>query len=131
MTRVKKIHIFPMNLNKSLKILYKKKHIFLQKCDSGIGFIRFFALLTICKFESTNMKQSATQNTQQNNFELHMLSELLSSNDSMLRNYVGVLPGRPDSRMWCPQVIGRDSWVWVKQKALFKRIPPTRWGRRP
>ena len=37
-------------------------------------------------------------------------------------------PGRPDSRMYCPDIIGRDSWVWDKQKTLYKTIPPTGWG---
>ena len=39
--------------------------------------------------------------------------------------------GRPYSRMQCPCVIGRDSWVWGKQKALYKIIPPTSWGGGP
>ena len=28
-----------------------------------------------------------------------------------------LLRGRPYSRMWCLHIIGRDSWVWGKQKA--------------
>ena len=40
-------------------------------------------------------------------------------------------PGRPDSRMYCPDIIGRDSWVWDEQKALYKIIPPTAWGNKP
>ena len=39
-----------------------------------------------------------------------------------------MLLGRPHSKMWCPYVIGRDSWVRVKQKALYKRIPPNGGG---
>ena len=27
-----------------------------------------------------------------------------------------------DSRMWCPHDIGRDSWVWGEQDALYNII---------
>ena len=40
-------------------------------------------------------------------------------------------PGRPDSRMYCPDIIGRGSWVWDEQKTLYKIIPPTGWGNKP
>ena len=40
-------------------------------------------------------------------------------------------PGRPDSRMYCPDIIGRDSWEWDEQKTLYKIIPPTGWGNNP
>ena len=40
-------------------------------------------------------------------------------------------PGRPDSRMYCPDIIGRGSWVWDEQKTLYKTIPPTGWGNNP
>ena len=33
--------------------------------------------------------------------------------------------------MYCPDIIGRDSWVWDEQKALYKIIPPTGWGISP
>ena len=40
--------------------------------------------------------------------------------------------GRPRSRMWCPDVIGRDGWVWVEQGTLRKRkFPPQGGGARP
>ena len=26
--------------------------------------------------------------------------------------------------MYCPDIIGRDSWVWDEQKTLYKTIPP-------
>ena len=42
-----------------------------------------------------------------------------------------MLLGRPESRMWCPYVIGRDSAAWVGQKALYKIFPPQRVGRCP
>ena len=29
-----------------------------------------------------------------------------------------------DSRMWCPHDIGRDSWVWGEQEALYNIISP-------
>ena len=28
------------------------------------------------------------------------------------------------SRMWCPQDIGRDSWVWGEQETLYNIISP-------
>ena len=39
-----------------------------------------------------------------------------------------MLLGRPDSRMWCLCVIVRDSWVWVKQEALYTNISPHKVG---
>ena len=42
-----------------------------------------------------------------------------------------VLLGRPDSRMQYPYVIGRGDWVWDKQKALYKIIPPQGGGGGP
>ena len=48
-----------------------------------------------------------------------------------LSNCVCVLLGRPDPRMYNPYVIGRDSWVWDKQKALYKIIPPQSGGGGP
>ena len=29
-----------------------------------------------------------------------------------------------NSRMWCPHDIGRDSWVWGEQEALYNIISP-------
>ena len=29
-----------------------------------------------------------------------------------------------DSRMWCPHDIGRDSWVWGEQEALYTSNSP-------
>ena len=37
-------------------------------------------------------------------------------------------PGRPDSRMYCPDIIGRDSWEWDEQKTLYKNNSPHRVG---
>ena len=37
-------------------------------------------------------------------------------------------PGRPDSRMYCPDIIGRDSWVWDEQETLYKNNSPHRVG---
>ena len=28
------------------------------------------------------------------------------------------------SRMWCPHDVGRDSWIWGKQEALWTMISP-------
>ena len=36
--------------------------------------------------------------------------------------------GRPHSRMYCLYVIGRDSWVWGKQKTLYKNNSPHELG---
>ena len=33
-----------------------------------------------------------------------------------------------DSRMWCPHDIGRDSWVWGEQEALYNIISPHKVG---
>ena len=33
-----------------------------------------------------------------------------------------------DSRMWCPQGIGRDSWVWGEQEALKMMNSPHELG---
>ena len=30
--------------------------------------------------------------------------------------------------MWCPHDIGRDSWVWGEQEALYKIISPHKVG---
>ena len=32
------------------------------------------------------------------------------------------------SRMWCPHDIGRDSWVWGEQEALYNIISPHKVG---
>ena len=61
-------------------------------------------------------------------YKLHYINQKLWLNIHWTSIKHLCLPGRPDSRMYCPDIIGRDSWVWDEQKALYKTIPPTGWG---
>ena len=64
-------------------------------------------------------------------YKLHYINQKLWLNIHWTSIKHLCLPGRPDSRMYCPDIIGRDSWVWDEQKTLYKIIPPTGWGNKP
>ena len=44
---------------------------------------------------------------------------------------VCVLLGRPDSRMWCPYVIGREAGYGRNRTLFIKEFPPQRGGGGP
>ena len=64
-------------------------------------------------------------------YKLHYINQKLWLNIHWTSIKHVCFPGRPDSRMYCPDIIGRDSWVWDEQKTLYKIIPPTGWGNKP